>query len=250
MGPRSIGLGLALVATLAIAPASPAQEPTYTFSPDRWDMVFDFVEVGTASAPQTVTIANTGQGAMTLGPTTMTGPHAGDFALVSDSCADRSIDPGATCQVGVVFRPRVRGTRVAALKFANATGCASWIHLAGSGTTTAAPPRARAAQICRTTVTRIRTVPASRIVLPKTCTSRRKFRIKLNLPKGQRFKKITVQLRGRRLRVYRGKRAITTVIDLRGLPAGRFTLRVRAVTTKGKTYTRSRYYATCGKRAK
>lgn len=250
MRPRTtvFGVCLAIVATLAVTAApAPSQTASYVFSPDRWDVLFDFVGVGTQSEPQTVVIANKGQAAMLLGTATMTGPHRGDFRLTSDTCARHAVAAGGHCQIQVVFRPQARGTRVAALRFADAAGCANWIHLAGSGTTTSAPASARAAQICPAALAATRAVPASPIVLPRTCTSRRRFRIKLNLPRGQKFKTISVQLHGRHFRVYRGKR-ITTVIDLRGLPRGQFTLRVRAVTTKGRHYTRSRRYATCGRR--
>ena len=87
----------------------------------------------------------------------------------------------------------------------------------------------------------------------RACVSRRNFRIHLRAPKGQRLKRATVFVAGRRVAVRVGKRRLTTLtgrrlataINLRGLPKGRFTVRVEAVTTAGKRFVDLRTYRTC-----
>jgi hypothetical protein len=244
------GVGLALVVTLFTPAGAQAQEPSYTFSPDRWDVVFDFVQVGESSAPQRVTIRNGGGGAMPVRSVSISGRNPADFAVAGDSCSGQNVEPGASCQIDLVFRPREGGTRVASVLIDTA-GCANWIHLAGSGHGPGGGrgATARAAQSCRRTIT---TAPqddtaASRALPAASCEGKRKFRIRLNLPR-KRYKRIRLKLGVRRFTVQKRGRRITSVIDLRGLPARRYKLKIRAVTRKGKVYKRSRTYVTCGKR--
>jgi hypothetical protein len=82
------------------------------------------------------------------------------------------------------------------------------------------------------------------------CASRRRFPIRLKEPPGDAIaatpkpkvtrngKSIPVRFTGGRWR---------SVIDLRGLPRGRYTFKITARTVRGKTITGSRRYRTCGK---
>jgi hypothetical protein len=90
---------------------------------------------------------------------------------------------------------------------------------------------------------------ASALGLPsaKRCVSRRSFRIRVRAPRGQRLRSARVSVAGRRTRVLRGKR-LRAVVDLRGLPAGRVVVRIRAVTTRGRRITATRTYRTCARR--
>ncbi len=92
---------------------------------------------------------------------------------------------------------------------------------------------------------------ASRIVtLPssKRCVSRRRFRIRVRRIKGQSaYRRVEVRVNGKRSKVVRGVRDTATV-DLRGLPKGRFTVRIAVTLADGRTVTATRRYRTCAKR--
>lgn len=79
---------------------------------------------------------------------------------------------------------------------------------------------------------------------PLACASRRSFRIRLRAPAGQRLRSARVYVNGHRVRVLRGRR-LTAPVNLRGLPHGRFTVKVVAVTTAGRVLTETRRYRTC-----
>lgn len=86
------------------------------------------------------------------------------------------------------------------------------------------------------------------VVLPsqgkRTCLSRRSFRIRLRQPKGDPLVSATVKVNGKRVKVVQGAR-LTAPVDLRGLPKGRYTVSITAVTTTGRTIAGSRRYRTC-----
>ena len=92
---------------------------------------------------------------------------------------------------------------------------------------------------------------ASRIVqLPsaKRCVSRRKFRIRVKRIKGQgAYKRVEVAVDGKRTKVVRGVRDTATV-DLRGLPKGRFKVRITVTLADGRKVSSTRKYRTCAKR--
>jgi hypothetical protein len=77
----------------------------------------------------------------------------------------------------------------------------------------------------------------------KSCTSRRSFRIKLR-NRGQKVVKATVIVNGKRAKVLRGKR-LTSRVNLRGLPKGRFTVRIKLQLADGTTISGVRRYFTC-----
>ena len=60
------------------------------------------------------------------------------------------------------------------------------------------------------------------------------------------YKQVTALLNGKRIKIVKGKR-ISTKVDLRGLPRGRFTLRLTIVPAKGKAIRQTRHYVTCVK---
>ena len=84
------------------------------------------------------------------------------------------------------------------------------------------------------------------VVLPsaRACVSRRSFRIRLRAPKGVTLQRATVLVNGKRSRSVTGK-ALTAPVDLRGLPQGRFTVKVTVVTTTGRKVNATRAYRTC-----
>jgi len=247
---------LAAAALLVVAATSVAGGQA--FSPSRSDIIFDKVQVGETSAPQTVTVRNNSDASIHYDQLVVVGPHPRDF-LVSDDCTGRTIAAGEACEAHIRFRPIVEGTRVAHLRFDHdGSACSNWITLAGSGPAKAraaaaacaapapAPAPAPAAAPAAAPVQQVTNSLASTAIgLPaRSCRSRRAFRIHINPPRGMRFTKVTVKLNSRTIRLVRG-RNIHADVSLRGLPRGRFTLRVAARTASGRTIQRDRHYVTC-----
>ena len=89
----------------------------------------------------------------------------------------------------------------------------------------------------------ILTLPSS-----KRCVSRRKFRIRVKRIKGQgAYKRVEVSVDGKRTKVVRSVRDTATV-DLRGLPKGRFKVRITVTLADGRKVSSTRRYRTCAKR--
>jgi hypothetical protein len=85
------------------------------------------------------------------------------------------------------------------------------------------------------------------ITLPsaRRCASRRVFSIFLRNPHGDRIVSARVSVNGRVVRVVRGVRGDRARVDLRGLPAGRFTVHIVARTRNGRRLVSHRRYRTC-----
>ena len=89
----------------------------------------------------------------------------------------------------------------------------------------------------------------------KKCLSARSFKIHLADPKYDPLKKITVTLRGRKIKsrkitTSRRGNYIVATINLRGLPKGAFTIKIHATTVLGHSLSASRTYHTCNKKNK
>jgi hypothetical protein len=82
----------------------------------------------------------------------------------------------------------------------------------------------------------------------KGCASRRRFPIRLKEPPGDALKSATITLGRKRLRVVKSGGRLRSVVDLRGLARGRYTLKIVARTHRGRTLTGTRKYRTCGKK--
>lgn len=81
-----------------------------------------------------------------------------------------------------------------------------------------------------------------------SCRSRRRFTIRLREPRGHdRLVSARVTVDGRAVRVRRRSRRLTARIDLRGRPAGRTVVRVRARTALGRTLRETRRYRRCAR---
>jgi predicted dienelactone hydrolase len=71
---------------------------------------FGTVLVGTASAPQTTTLTNTGNKTLSItGITIPAGPHQGDWSQ-TNTCGP-NIATGQSCTITVIFKPTATGTR-------------------------------------------------------------------------------------------------------------------------------------------
>jgi hypothetical protein len=87
------------------------------------------------------------------------------------------------------------------------------------------------------------TLPSNR-----SCVSRRRFRIRVRRQRaGVTLVSAAVSVNGRRVAVRRGAR-LTAPVDLRGLPKGRFTVRISALTADGRAISGTRRYRTCAPR--
>jgi hypothetical protein len=76
------------------------------------------------------------------------------------------------------------------------------------------------------------------------CRSRRDFKIHIVQIKGLTNHQVSVYVNGRRVNVVRGAR-ISAPVDLRGLPKGRYVVRITVTTTTGRRITGTRAYHTC-----
>jgi trimeric autotransporter adhesin len=69
--------------------------------------------LGGSAGPQTITVTNTGDGALTIRAISVDGPAAGEYRQASDCL--RTIAPGASCSITVTFTPHGYGLRAATL---------------------------------------------------------------------------------------------------------------------------------------
>ena len=78
----------------------------------------------------------------------------------------------------------------------------------------------------------------------RSCRSKRVFRIRIRVPRGKKARSATVRVNNKKVKVVRGKR-LRAPVTLRGLPKGRFTVRITVRLTNGKKITGKRVYNTC-----
>jgi streptogramin lyase len=103
-----------------------------------------------------------------------------------------------------------------------------------------------AARVARLTPTTARISPARAFKLPSAhrCVSRRHFKIRIRKLPGVTWASAKVYVNGKRVKTVKRAR-ITAPVDLRGLPEGRYTVKIVAVTTDGRTVRGKRRYRTC-----
>jgi hypothetical protein len=101
-------------------------------SPSSLD--FGSVIVAAKSAPQTVTLTNSGNRGFTISREIIGGPYKGDYSMTSENCRNQTLAPGTSCQVTIVFRPEALGSRPATLTFTDdALNAPQSVPLLGSG---------------------------------------------------------------------------------------------------------------------
>ena len=92
--------------------------------------------IGSTSPAQTVTLSNTGTAALSITGVALTGANAGDFAISANGCGS-TLAVGASCTIGVTFRPTAVGPRSATLEItddSNGTpGSIQQVALSGTG---------------------------------------------------------------------------------------------------------------------
>ncbi|MEA2246721.1 MAG: hypothetical protein QOH46_1250, partial [Solirubrobacteraceae bacterium] len=94
----------------------------------------------TASAPQTVAVSNTGNQPLHVSSVTLVGANPGDFAISSNPCSGATVAVGASCTVGLTFRPTAAGSRAATVRFTDDSTTGSTQDATLNGTGTVGPP--------------------------------------------------------------------------------------------------------------
>ncbi len=127
--PTTQTVSLTGTGTASVVSLSPS---TYTFASQT---------VGTTSSPETITLTNTGNIALTITGVTLGGTNSGDFGLtngcpLSPSTLGISGSGNNSCTISVTFTPSASGTRTASISIAdNATaGSPQAVSLSGTGT--------------------------------------------------------------------------------------------------------------------
>ncbi len=106
-------------------------EPALTAEPAGADL--GVVVVGTSSAEFLVDIENIGVVPTAVSTVGVGGAHADDFAVTTNNCADRALNPRATCSIGITFTPTADGRRTALIDVATDAGQFTSIVLGGDG---------------------------------------------------------------------------------------------------------------------
>lgn len=97
-------------------------------------LTFGDQKVGTASAPQKVTVSNQGTAALSITQVYIGGTNYHDFSQ-TNNCPS-SLNAGANCVVNVIFDPTKTGARSALLGFVdNGGGSPQTVPISGTGTT-------------------------------------------------------------------------------------------------------------------
>ena len=73
------------------------------------------VAVGNSSLPQTITVTNVSGATVTFTSIGVAGLNPADFRISSNTCG-ATLAGGASCNVGITFKPTATGTRKATLK--------------------------------------------------------------------------------------------------------------------------------------
>lgn len=122
-----------------LAGAAPAPAPNAGLS--KTSLAFGTRGVGTTSSVQTLTLKNNGTAPLTVTTATIGGTDPGDFAKASNTCDGASLPVGASCSVGVTFKPTAAGDRGATLTIAdNAPGAPHNVALSGIGVASTVSP--------------------------------------------------------------------------------------------------------------
>ena len=79
----------------------------------------------------------------------------------------------------------------------------------------------------------------------RRCVSKRSFRIRLRIPKGEQIATAKVKVNGKPVTVRLSGRRHVATVDLRKLPRGRWNVHVTAKTKSGETVKELRRYRTC-----
>ena len=112
--------------------------PAAAISLSASSLTFGTVALGSSSPPQTITLTNSGNATLSLGPDSITGDNV-DFGIARDTCFNATVAPAANCVVTLGFGPQATGLRQASLDFTgNPVG--AFVTLSGTGVQPPTPP--------------------------------------------------------------------------------------------------------------
>jgi hypothetical protein len=92
---------------LGVAPPPPAPAVTITPNP----AIFATIMQGTASAPMSIAVANSGNATLHISTLLIGGSNPGDFTNPSSNCSGAALAAGASCAISVTFAPLAAGQR-------------------------------------------------------------------------------------------------------------------------------------------
>jgi trimeric autotransporter adhesin len=116
--------------SIALSGTGVVQSPSVAMSANS--LAFGSQAVGATSAAHTVTLSNTGNGALSITGIALTGANPGDFAQ-SNNCGG-GVAAGGNCTISVTFTPAASGSFTAAVSVAdNASGSPQTVALSGTG---------------------------------------------------------------------------------------------------------------------
>src|SRR5438046_3872028 len=109
--------------------------PAVTFTPSS--LTFAAQAIGTTSAPQSITITNTGNASLFINSAATRGANPLDFTQMDDGCSGLTLAAGTGCSVSIAFSPTASGTRSATFILTdNAAGSPQTVPITGTGTGT------------------------------------------------------------------------------------------------------------------
>src|SRR5438874_11592364 len=88
-----------LLALGALATTAEAAAPAVTFTPTS--LTFGAQAIGTTSAAQSITVANTGTAPLFINSAATRGANPLDFTEVSDGCSGLTLAAGTSCSVSI-----------------------------------------------------------------------------------------------------------------------------------------------------
>jgi HYDIN/CFA65/VesB-like, Ig-like domain len=119
----------------ASSPPPPTSSPVVTLTPSS--LTFAAQDLGTTSAPQSISVANTGNASLFINSAQVKGANPLDFTAVSDGCSGLTLAVGASCSMSITFKPTNTGTRSATLIVTdNAPNSPQTASITGTGTGT------------------------------------------------------------------------------------------------------------------
>src|SRR2546423_8000058 len=114
-------------------PAPTATAPAVAFSPTS--LTFAAQAIGTTSAPQSITVTNTGNAGLFINSAATRRADPLDFTQVSDGCSGLTLPAGTSCSVSITFSPTASGTRSATFTLTdNAANSPQTVPITGTGT--------------------------------------------------------------------------------------------------------------------
>ncbi len=106
---------------------TPVLKPAIIVSPNPVD--FGSVPLGALGVTGSAAILSVGTGPAQVGAVSIGGPNAGDFLLSANPCTGTTLEPGASCVLGLLFIGTATGVRTAQLSVASDAGPPETVQL-------------------------------------------------------------------------------------------------------------------------